>query len=78
MVQLARPVGSWDNSDVSSAKKRQWSDLDKKYVSNPDPNRNPYWNVGMGSRAQPPKNVQPAAAAKKAQGGSPKKLFGLF
>ena len=26
--------GSWDNSDVKSAKKKKWNDLDKKYNAN--------------------------------------------
>jgi hypothetical protein len=66
--------GSWDNSDVSKAKKKQWSTTDKKYVANEAPVR-PDW-LGTVNRKKGP--GQQRAAAKVEKAAPQKKLFGLF
>jgi hypothetical protein len=64
--------GSWDNSDVSGAKKRSWSKSDKTYIQNGTPARADY--LGTVERSGSKKNQKG-----KVQSAAPqKKLFGLF
>ena len=60
--------GSWDNSDVRTAKKIQWNDDDKKYRPTVNPGLD--WS-GMGARKGP-------AAKQQAAAPQTKKLFGMF
>eukprot|EP00546_Thalassionema_frauenfeldii_P004445 CAMPEP_0178915320 /NCGR_PEP_ID=MMETSP0786-20121207/11958_1 /TAXON_ID=186022 /ORGANISM="Thalassionema frauenfeldii, Strain CCMP 1798" /LENGTH=178 /DNA_ID=CAMNT_0020588411 /DNA_START=16 /DNA_END=552 /DNA_ORIENTATION=+ len=64
--------GSWDNSDVSGAKKRSWSSSDKTYKANDAPAR-PDW-LGNVPRSGP-KQKQ---TGKVTSAPPTKKLFGLF
>ena len=71
--------GSWDNSDLKTAKKLQWNEDDKKYQARGQQNQKPFWAAtdwsGTGSRGGPVANNK-----KPAQQQKPKvqKLFGLF
>jgi hypothetical protein len=66
--------GSWDNSDVKSAKKKEWNDIDKKYNANQSPSAVDW--MGANTRrgpAQPVKKNQQEAQPPKRKGG----WFGL-
>lgn len=65
--------GSWDNSDLKTAKKVQWNDDDKMYQQNGGQKNLLDWS-GTGSRSGPTANK------KQTQQQQPKvqKLFGLF
>lgn len=71
-VDLFFVGGSWDNSDVASAKKVKWSAKDKAYSSNSAPAKVDW--TGRNDRKGPAK-AKGAAAKQKPQ---TKKLFGLF
>ena len=62
--------GSWDNSDVKTAKKKHWSAADKTYVANSKPTK-PDW-MGTVERKGSKQN------AVKESAKPTKKLFGLF
>lgn len=68
--------GSWDNSDIKTAKKRQWTDTDKKYNANPAPQRVDWMGTverrGPGQKGgakKPPANDEERPT---------RKLFGMF
>jgi len=68
--------GSWDNSDVSTAKKIQWNDYDKQYENT---EKKPFW-AGTDWSGRNPRSG-PAASAKKQQAPpkpQTKKLFGMW
>jgi hypothetical protein len=67
--------GSWDNSDISTAQKRKWSESDKKYNANEGPVKAD-WLGNVQRRGPSPK--APATKASKEAPKPTKKLFGLF
>jgi hypothetical protein len=71
--------GAWDNSDVKTAKRKEWNEMDQKYNANANQNLKLDWS-GQGKQKGGPKSQQVAknAASKKE---APKKsggFFGLF
>ena len=68
--------GSWDNSDIATAKKRKWSESDKKYNANEGPGKAADWLGNVQRRGPSPK--APASRASKEAPKAAKKLFGLF
>ena len=70
--------GSWDNSDLKTAKKVKWNEDDKKYQQNGGQRNFLDWS-GTGSRSGPSTRSAPANKKNQAQ-QQPKtqKLFGLF
>ena len=67
--------GSWDNSDLKTAKKIQWNDDDKKYQQNGGQKNFLDWS-GTGSRSGPTANKK--QAQQQQQQPKVQKLFGLF
>lgn len=66
--------GSWDNSDLKTAKKIQWNEDDKKYQ---DVEKKPFWAAtdwsGRGPRSSPAANKVAAQQPSK-----PRKKFSLW
>lgn len=68
--------GAWDNSDLKTAKKKQWNEADKKYDANANQNANLDW-AGQGKRSGGPQSKAPMSnknESQKKKGG----FFGLF
>lgn len=55
--------GNWDDSDVKTAKKKQWNEYDKKYNAN-QKQTGIDW-MGVGQRSRPASNQKPEAPKKK-------------
>jgi hypothetical protein len=72
--------GSWDNSDVSSAKPKEWNAADKEYTAKNSPARTDW--TKMTGRVDTDQRKKGAARAAKAGAANPKppkkKLFGIF
>ena len=66
--------GAWDNSDLRTARKKQWSEDDKKYEQ---AEKKPFWAGAdwSGRGAPTPRKTSNAAAQ---QAAKPKKKFGLW
>lgn len=64
--------GSWDNSDVKGAKKKEWNSIDKKQESMKNPSKRVDW-TGRQARAG-----GPTSAKKATEKPATKKLFGMF
>lgn len=71
---MASVGGSWDNSDVDTAKKRSWSPFDKKYNANEAPTKAGW--LGTVERNKGPQKKKAGGKVEKAK--PTKKLFGLF
>lgn len=67
--------GAWDNSDVKTAKKREWTESDKRYEAGQAAPANVDW-TGKNMPKGGPKNVKQQPKGK--QEPPPMKLFGLF
>jgi hypothetical protein len=68
---MQRTQGSWDNADVKGAKKKAWSETDKKYQAN--------WAPAKADWSGNAERKGPASINKNtSKDDKPKKLFGLF
>eukprot|EP00978_Attheya_sp_CCMP212_P046447 scaffold392673_cov59-Attheya_sp.AAC.2 len=62
--------GSWDDSDIKGAKKKEWNNYDKKYKGKEETARSIDWSGATPRKGPGAEKVSPKTKTKK--------LFGLF